>query len=481
MIDTDYFVTGTGASAMTFVDTLLTELPDAGVVMVDRHHRPGGHWNDAYPYVRLHQPSAWYGVPSRELSDWTREATGFNQGMWGLASGAEVLAHFEQAMKQRFLPSGRVQWFPKCEHVASEGRVHRMRSLLTGEEQLVQARKWVDATHARTEVPVTHPPKYRIAPGVRCIPCNDLPRVSRPYARYTVVGSGKTGMDALLWLVENGVPHARIRWIMPRDAWMLDRANMQPGPEGWRRFFAGFVLAQFDAICEAADPPDLFRRLEACGALMRIDPAVEPAVFHAAIVSRGELAQLRQAGEIVRLGRVRAIEPARIVLERGDVPAEPDTLYVDCSASALQPLPGLPVFDGDTIHLLMVRQYQPLFSSSVIAWVEAHVPDEQERNALCAPVPQLGPAINFLHMFQASLANAGRWRQNAALSAWLPTCRLNGQAVMLKGVDMGPEVREALERVGHRSGEARRHIARLLAMASGAQHAASAASPSPSA
>ena len=52
---------------------------------------------------------------------------------------------------------------------------------------------------------------------------------------------------------------------------------------------------------------------------------------------------------------------------------------------------------------------------------------------------------------------------------------------MLKGVDMGPEVREVLERVGHRSGEARRHIARLLATASVAQHAASAASPSASA
>jgi hypothetical protein len=105
-IESDYFVTGTGGSAMAFVDALLTESPDARIVMVDRHHGPGGHWNDAYPYVRLHQPSAWYGVASRELSDWSREATGFNEGMLSLASGAEVLAHFEQVMKQRFIPSG---------------------------------------------------------------------------------------------------------------------------------------------------------------------------------------------------------------------------------------------------------------------------------------------------------------------------------------------------------------------------------------
>jgi len=46
--------------------------------------------------VRLHQPSASYGVSSRELGDWTKDKTGLNRGLYGLASGAEVLAHFEQ-------------------------------------------------------------------------------------------------------------------------------------------------------------------------------------------------------------------------------------------------------------------------------------------------------------------------------------------------------------------------------------------------
>src|SRR3954453_14674731 len=52
---------------MAFTDTLVSET-DAQVVIVDRQHRPGGHWNRAYPFVRLHQPSAFYGVGSRELS-----------------------------------------------------------------------------------------------------------------------------------------------------------------------------------------------------------------------------------------------------------------------------------------------------------------------------------------------------------------------------------------------------------------------------
>ncbi|MEG1042912.1 MAG: FAD/NAD(P)-binding protein, partial [Pseudomonas sp.] len=60
ILATDYLVIGAGATAMAFVDTLLDE-SDAHVLMVDRHAQPGGHWNDTYAFVRLHQPSAFYG------------------------------------------------------------------------------------------------------------------------------------------------------------------------------------------------------------------------------------------------------------------------------------------------------------------------------------------------------------------------------------------------------------------------------------
>jgi len=65
---------------MAFVDTLLTET-DATVVMVDRHGKPGGHWNDAYPFVRLHQPSAFYGVNSEKLGNDAIDVTGWNKGL----------------------------------------------------------------------------------------------------------------------------------------------------------------------------------------------------------------------------------------------------------------------------------------------------------------------------------------------------------------------------------------------------------------
>lgn len=74
-VETSYLVVGAGATTMVFVDSRLTK-SDATVTMVDRHHRPGGHWSVVYPLVKLHQPSEFYGVESRELSAWRVETEG---------------------------------------------------------------------------------------------------------------------------------------------------------------------------------------------------------------------------------------------------------------------------------------------------------------------------------------------------------------------------------------------------------------------
>jgi hypothetical protein len=464
-LETDYLVIGTGATAMAFVDSLLDQQPDATVLMVDRMHRPGGHWNHAYPWVRVHQPSAWYGVASRELASGDKDQVGLNTGFYSMASGAEVLAHFDQVMQQRFLPSGRVRWLPMTDYQAGPDGTHRLTPLVGGEVQTVQVRrKVVDGTHARTEVPATHAPHYTVAPGVDCIPINELATLGRPYAHCTVVGSGKTGIDACLWLLAHGVAPSCIRWIMPRDAWYMDRANFQPGLENFEHNM-GYSLGQFGAIAEAASPADLFARLEAMGALLRLDPTVEPTTYRCCTVSRDELALLRGIADVVRLGRLQAIEPARIQLDHGDLPADADTLYIDCSASAIQPLPGLPVFDGERINLLMVRWCQPLFSAALIAFVESHVGNDAERNALCAVVPSPETPADWVRMWAVSLANGGRWRAHPALHAWSMQCRLNSQAVMAKGISPDDGARMALiVETGKKAGEAAARLPALMAM-----------------
>ena len=56
-LETDYLIIGAGAAGLAFADTLLTESPDTHITIVDLRSQVGGHWNDAYPFVALHQPS----------------------------------------------------------------------------------------------------------------------------------------------------------------------------------------------------------------------------------------------------------------------------------------------------------------------------------------------------------------------------------------------------------------------------------------
>ena len=434
-IETDYLVLGAGAASMAFVDTLLDE-SDARVVMVDRRHAPGGHWNDAYPFVRLHQPSAYYGVCSRGLGSGLSDGAGLNRGMQELASGAAVLDYFEQVMSQRFLPSGRVEYVPMADLELSGAREGTITSLLTGQTRRVSARrKVVDGTLSRTEVPATHPPKYAVAPGVTCIPLNGLPKVTRPRSGYVVVGSGKSGIDACLWLLDRGVDPDRIRWIMPRDAWMLDRANFQTRPEDFERHIGAFV-GELESIVEATSVADLVARLEARGLLLRLDPGVEPTMYRCCTVSQAELSALRGLPHVVRLGRVTRVTPHEIVLERGTIPSDPDQVVVDCSAAGLRAgaAPPVPVFDGDRINLQTVRTCQPTFSAALIGYVESHLATAAEQNACCRPSPVPNVPIDWLRMWAVTIGNRVQWAQNVELSAWLARSRVDSISLMARTV-----------------------------------------------
>ena len=153
MTDVDYLIVGAGAMGMAFADTILTE-SNASVALLDRRARPGGHWNDAYPHVRLHQPSAFYGVNSRVLGTEAVDGHGWNAGLSELASGTEVVAYFDQVLRQQFLPSGRARFFPMTEHVGDG----ILRSTVTGDETHITARTIVDAGYMNVTVPSTRPP-----------------------------------------------------------------------------------------------------------------------------------------------------------------------------------------------------------------------------------------------------------------------------------------------------------------------------------
>ena len=416
-IEADYLVVGAGAMGLAFTDTLVAE-SDATVVVVDRNDQPGGHWTTAYPFVRLHQPSAYYGVNSRSLGSDTIDHGGLNAGYYELASGAEVCAYFDAVMRQHLLPTGRVTYLPMSEYLG-DGRVRT----LGGDDIAVNAGRVV-TTHVEIIVPSMRGPSYAVAPGVECVPPNDLPRIRDARDRYVIVGAGKTAMDACLWLLRHGVSPERLTWIKPRDSWILDRAAVQPGSQFAKRVLRDFS-AQLNAVLEAESFPDLFARLEAKGCLMRIDQSIDPTMYRCAILSQAELEELRRISDVVRMGHVQSIEPGRITLDGGTRDIDGSALYIDCSADGFARIEPTTVFTDERIALQAVRTCQPAFSAAVIGHVEATYSDDETKNAYCNPVPYPSDPIDWLRMMLAFNKNQLQWFTDPDMMAWVDASRLN--------------------------------------------------------
>jgi len=104
-LEADYLVIGSGAMGMAFTDELLTQNPQTTVILVDRHAKPGGHWNNAYPFVSLHQPAAYYGVNSEKLGT----------GGAALASGTAILCEgrFNRGEESCEWEDCRSEWFSR--------------------------------------------------------------------------------------------------------------------------------------------------------------------------------------------------------------------------------------------------------------------------------------------------------------------------------------------------------------------------------
>ncbi|MFT7219424.1 MAG: hypothetical protein ACI8Z1_001038 [Candidatus Azotimanducaceae bacterium] len=427
-IQVDYLIVGSGAMGMAFADVLLHET-DATMAIVDRHDRPGGHWNDAYPFVRLHQPSAFYGVNSRNLGNDTVDQVGWNKGLFELASGTEVIAYFDQVMREQLLPSGRVHYFPNTEY-ADNGDLS---SKVTGETIDITATTIVDATYMNVTVPSMKKPDYAIDPGVQCVPVNGLPQAASPEMSYIVVGAGKTGMDACLWLLRNNVTPARISWIMPRDSWMLDRANIQPGILAGRA--ASVFAAQLKIAAESTSLEDLFDKVGESGQLLRLTDDIEPTMYRCATVTTDELEQLRRIDNVIRMGRVEALTPGLIKLENGEVSVdEKNTLFIDCTADGLERRPVCNVFENGKITLQSVRTCQQVFSAAFIAHIEVAFSDMTEKNQLCTPVPHPDNHIDFLRTTLANTINGAAWSAHPELQSWLAQSRLDGFSVAGGGV-----------------------------------------------
>ncbi len=446
-LETDYLIIGGGAVGLAFADTLVSET-NAHITIIDRHGKPGGHWNDAYSFVALHQPSAFYGVNSLPLGTNRKDTMGVNKGLYELASGPEVSGYFEKVMHQQLLPSGRVSYYPMSDYVGEQDGKGRFMSLLSGEESHITVRKKVvDATYYGTTVPSTHTPKFAVADGVRLVTPNALPQLWQSKAprpqKYVIVGAGKTAMDVGVWLLNSGAQAQDISWVMPRDSWLVNRVTTQPGEE----FFfesIGSQADQMEAFAQATSVDDLFDRLEAQGAMLRIYPDHRPGMFHYATISKGEIAVLRRITQVIRMGRVKSIGLDTMVLDQGSVAVTPNTLFIDCTASAVEKRDVQPIFQGNKIVCQLVRVPLPTFSAALVAYVEAHYDDDTHKNQLCGTVPFPDTLDGYPRSAMANMMNQFQWGQDKVLRNWIKDCRLDGFGKLVSGVDKADAAKQAV-------------------------------------
>ena len=175
-LDTDYLVVGAGAMGMAFVDALIDHA-DVHVTLVDRRYAAGGHWQDAYPFVQLHQASLFYGVASTVLGTGAVQQDGPEIGLQERARRSEIQAYFDDILHRRFVGSGRVRFLSASEY-QRDGADHVVTSRVSGARVRVNPRRRVvDAAYLSPTIPATTPAPFGVSDGARVIPVGELPNV----------------------------------------------------------------------------------------------------------------------------------------------------------------------------------------------------------------------------------------------------------------------------------------------------------------
>lgn len=451
-IDADYLVVGAGAMGMAFTDALIDHA-DVRVVLVDRRHGVSGHWLEAYPFVRLHQASAFYGVASTLLGGGQLQQRGPEAGLQERATQSEICTYYARVL-DRMVESGRVELLANSEYLGDRTVVSR----ISGERVTVPERcRIVDARYLAPSIPAETPAPFHVVDGARVVAVNDLARLEEAPGRYVVVGSGKTATDACIWLLSRGVDPDAICWVRPRDPWMFNRAMIQPDPE----IFLGMAADLMQAAAGATSLDGLFLALEDAGIMLRIDRTVTPTMAKTPTLASWEAEQLRTIEDVVRLGHVKAVEPGRVTLADGSVAVGEDALVVHCAADGLKYPPLVPVWRAESITLQPIRTGFPCFGAALAGYVEATRDDDEEKNRICPPSPLSDSLAGWARMNVLGTRAALAFAAEPDVREWANGVALN-PARIPPGHPGSAALADARERLAAHTGPALARLAELM-------------------
>ena len=225
----DLCIVGAGYAGLNAAFVASQYLPvSARVLVLDKHQQAGGMWNDAYSYVRLHQP---YRLFTAGNIPWTlgRERS-------YLASRDEVAAHLRHCfdvISKRFAVDARWGWEHLDHHEDGNSVVVTARGP-DGEARTFRAGRFIGAKGFDVE---PNRPLALASRDVHSIAPNELENSGLLSTDHTepvwVIGSGKTSMDTIVALVRAN-PARRIGMVTGTGTYFFNRDLVTPtGRKRW--------------------------------------------------------------------------------------------------------------------------------------------------------------------------------------------------------------------------------------------------------
>ena len=234
----DYVIVGGGMTACGIVAELLDFRPDSNILILDNQKQLGGHWNFAYPYVKLHNFTSYYTLYGYKMPEYIRSKEKHRADL------TEIMEYFnsiqrrfekEKKLEMRFnLEMKEVEQVPGAEAGGARWTIkYADKAGKTGE---VKGKTLVMCTHcAIGRAPPHKPivgavggtaPKGNIYPN-QIAQMGDLKALAKKGQKIAVVGGGKTGADAVMHLYTSGVPMENIVWVKKFDLGFGIRASPQ--------------------------------------------------------------------------------------------------------------------------------------------------------------------------------------------------------------------------------------------------------------
>lgn len=287
----DLVVIGAGIAGLNALYAASEYLPKgARVLLLDQKDAPGGMWNTAYDYVRLHQPHPMFTVGDMKW-DW-RKSRDY------LAARDEVQTHLVRSLgpvgSKVELHTGYGQTVTTCAEIDTpKGPMAQITYNANGDPSQPKTVLASRAIHAPGLNYALAEPLDLSSGSVHSIIPQDLGAAldAHPHAPVVVVGGGKTGMDTVLSTLAKA-PQRHVSLVKGRGTVFFNRTKYVP--MGLKRWTSGELVSRlFRELAYAFDGENEDDTVAYFRTNYSTDPASENGVFLYGLQSEEEHRQIK--------------------------------------------------------------------------------------------------------------------------------------------------------------------------------------------